>query len=360
MIADNQSHPELSEVGKELKALRELLNGKKELLIIVHNNPDPDAIGSAAALAYLAEKLSNIKVSIAYGGYIGRAENRAMVKKLRIQLKRIRKIKYTRYDLLALVDTQPGAGNNSLPPGQKINLIIDHHPRRARLAADLIFIKSKIGVSATILIEWLKEMQYAIPANLATALAYAISSETQNMNREASEADIQAYLYVYVRSSIRKLAQIINPRLPHPYFTTLVRTLNNAYIYRQLICVHIGEVHTVEMVSEMADFLLRHEGISWCLCTGRFRDNLYLSLRTSNRKASAHRLLQKLISNPDNAGGHDLMAGGYIAVANLKKEAIVEIESKISAGFAHLLGYEHVEWRHLIDAPAEKEKTVNS
>jgi nanoRNase/pAp phosphatase (c-di-AMP/oligoRNAs hydrolase) len=358
MPADIQQTGELSEASKELKALRELLAGKKEFLIIIHNNPDPDAIGSAAALAYLAEKLSTVKVSIAYGGYIGRAENRVMVNKLKIQLKQIRRIKYTRYDMLALVDTQPGAGNNSLPPGQKVQLVIDHHPRRPHLTADLVIIKPKIGVSATILIGWLKELQSPIPANLATALAYAISSETQNMNREASEEDIQAYLYVYVRSSIRKLAQIINPKLPRSYFLTLVKSLNNAYIYRQLICVHIGEVHTVEMVSEMADFFLRHEGISWCLCTGYFKDNLYLSLRTINRKFSAHRLLHKLIDNPDNVGGHELMAGGYIALSNMKKEAIAEIENKISFAFAQLMGYEHAEWKHLIDTAIAREKTV--
>jgi nanoRNase/pAp phosphatase (c-di-AMP/oligoRNAs hydrolase) len=355
MIAETQPGVASKDSLHELKRLNELLKGKKEILIIVHNNPDPDAIGSAAALGYIAEKLANLKVSIAYGGHIGRAENRAMVKKLKIHLKQIAKIKYARYDVIALVDTQPGAGNNLFPTSLKANIVIDHHPPRARTKADFVVIKPKIGVSATILIEWLKVMKVGIPADLATALAYAISSETQNMNREASMEDIQAYLFVYVRSSIRKLAQIINPKLPHLYFIALAKSLSNAYMYRQLICVHIGEVHTIEMVSEMADFLLRHEGIGWSLCTGRFKENLYLSLRSINRKTNAHRLLQQLVRDSDNVGGHDLMAGGYIALKNTKKEFINELENQISADFARIMGYENIEWKPLIDTSFEKE-----
>jgi nanoRNase/pAp phosphatase (c-di-AMP/oligoRNAs hydrolase) len=59
----------------EYKVLLELIKNKKEILIIVHNNPDPDAIASANALSFLAENLSNVKASIAYGGSIGRTEN---------------------------------------------------------------------------------------------------------------------------------------------------------------------------------------------------------------------------------------------------------------------------------------------
>ena len=87
----------------------------RQLLIIVHNNPDPDAIASAEALRFLVENRSGVKVSIAYGGYIGRAENREMVRQLGIRLKQFNRIRLGNYDCIALVDTQPGAGNNSLP-----------------------------------------------------------------------------------------------------------------------------------------------------------------------------------------------------------------------------------------------------
>jgi nanoRNase/pAp phosphatase (c-di-AMP/oligoRNAs hydrolase) len=50
------------------------------LLILTHNYPDPDGLAAAFALGYLAQQHFGITWKIAYGGMIGRSENRAMVK----------------------------------------------------------------------------------------------------------------------------------------------------------------------------------------------------------------------------------------------------------------------------------------
>ena len=50
------------------------------MLVIMHNDPDPDAIASAVGLGYMLEKAEGIDVHIAYRGVIGRAENRALSK----------------------------------------------------------------------------------------------------------------------------------------------------------------------------------------------------------------------------------------------------------------------------------------
>src|SRR5205085_8522937 len=41
------------------------------------------------------------------------------------------------FDLVALIDTQPAAGNNSLPPGLHVDILIDHHPPRGDLPHDI-------------------------------------------------------------------------------------------------------------------------------------------------------------------------------------------------------------------------------
>ena len=60
----------------KLEQLREVLYGYTKLLIIPHNDPDPDAIASAVGLRYLVAELFGIKAKIRYHGIIGRAENR--------------------------------------------------------------------------------------------------------------------------------------------------------------------------------------------------------------------------------------------------------------------------------------------
>ena len=57
-------------------------------------------------------------------------------------------------DLTALVDTQPGSGNNSYPAGRRTNLVIDHHPARADLDAELLDVRPEVGCCTTMLLEY--------------------------------------------------------------------------------------------------------------------------------------------------------------------------------------------------------------
>ncbi len=333
-----------------------LFKPENRLLIVIHNNPDPDAIAAASALKFFLEQKYGLEASVGYGGAVGRAENRTMVKKLGIRMKRIARLKLKNYDRLAFVDTQPGAGNHSLPAGRKCHLVIDHHPRRHTTRADLVIIQPEIGATATILAGLLKTCGVELPSALATALSYAISSETQNMRREASKLDIDAYLWVYPRSRIRLLGEIIHPRLRHSHFETLLTALRAAESFRTLISVHLGDVPQPEIVSEMADYFLRHERIGWVLASGRFRGNLVLSLRASSGKKNAGTVIKRIVRDSVNAGGHDLVAGGFIPVGKMKREEIDALERKLNGEFASVMGYSQAEWKRLLEPekPAEK------
>ena len=123
-----------------------------KLLILAHNHPDPDTIASAAALQEIALVLGKAKTTIAYGGVIGRAENAHMVKVLKMHLVPIDKIKISDFDRIAMVDTQPKTGNNSLPAHVVPHLVIDHHPKSKNSAnVPFLDIKTEYGATASIL-----------------------------------------------------------------------------------------------------------------------------------------------------------------------------------------------------------------
>ena len=67
------------------------------LLILTHDYPDPDALAAAMALSYLAQQYFKISTRIAYGGVIGRSENRAMVRILKIPAHKIRPEYFKKY-----------------------------------------------------------------------------------------------------------------------------------------------------------------------------------------------------------------------------------------------------------------------
>lgn len=350
-MTENGANTEKTEL-KILQHLDNLFADATNFLAVTHNNPDPDAIASAAALTFLVETRYNINVSMAYRGNIGRAENRTMIDKLDIHLKQFNRVRLKKYDCIALVDGQPYAGNT---PDMDYNLVIDHHPIRKDTKGDVLVIRPDVGVTATILVEWLAEASINIPVNLATALSYAISSETQNLGRESSQADVQAYLHVYTRASMRKLAQILYPKLPREYFITLAKTLYRTMVFRHLICAHLGDIPVVEIVSEMADFLLRLERASWVLCTGRLKGQLILSVRTTNPKARAGKMVKQMVYDSRTVGGHDMIAGGYVDIQDLKSPDIEKLEDELMQKFAKIRGYHDSTWKPLIPKPKASE-----
>ena len=62
---------------RKVRYYSSLMKGKSSLVIVMQDNPDPDSIASAAALRKFANTLAQIVCSIAHGGTVGRAENRA-------------------------------------------------------------------------------------------------------------------------------------------------------------------------------------------------------------------------------------------------------------------------------------------
>lgn len=105
----------MSIVQERLDLLFRAVGGAGSVLILPHNDPDPDAIASAVALCYLLAERLGMEGYIVYKGVIGRAENKALVRYLGYPLQRLTGPDLHQSAPVALVDTQPSAGNNALP-----------------------------------------------------------------------------------------------------------------------------------------------------------------------------------------------------------------------------------------------------
>ncbi len=308
------------------------------LLILTHNHPDPDAMGTGFALAYLAEKLHGIRCRIAYGGIIGRMENQVMAKTLRIPMNPLRENDLKRHTHTALIDTQPPFHNNPFPPKRRATLIIDHHARHPRTQADFAWIDETAGATTTLITEALLSSGLEIPHRLASALVYGISSETENLGRDAGPRDVEAYLTLIQKSDTKALARIQNPPKPRAFFQILGLAIRNAFALRGVIGVHLGPVPTPDRVSQMADFLLTHERMRWSICTGRFGGKLFVSLRSRNPNARAGHLLRRLLGL-GLAGGHGMIAGGSVPLpADSTEGAWRSKEAEVTRSFLKALG----------------------
>ena len=113
-----------------LDLLLRIANNIDHLLIVTHNDPDPDAMAAAMGLSYLLKERCGVKSEVVYYGIIGRAENRALANYLGNFLRPVAPRDLDRNTVIAMVDTQPGAGNNPVRDLADVKIVLDHHPER--------------------------------------------------------------------------------------------------------------------------------------------------------------------------------------------------------------------------------------
>jgi nanoRNase/pAp phosphatase (c-di-AMP/oligoRNAs hydrolase) len=319
---------------KKLTQLYEIFKEAKTLLIILQDNPDPDSIASAMALRKLANALAEIQCSIAHGGRVGRAENRALVHYLSVNLRPISEIDFHAYDLLAVVDTQPWTGNNSLPAQMEPDIVIDHHKcRRETRNCRFTDIRSSYGATVTILYEYLWTARIEIDSPLATAMLYAIRSDTQDLGRDTTKADLDVVMAVYPIANKRMLSEIQRGRVQRNYFQMLSDGLRNARVCGPAVITGLGEVENPDMIAEIADLLLRDDETSWALCYGIYQDRMLISLRTSQESPRADRVVRRIVGRKGTGGGHPRYAGGQIPLTQNSPPFIARLEKAMLRRF---------------------------
>jgi len=316
-----------------------MFTGKAYLLIAMQDTPDPDSLAAAVALRRLAKSQGNLQCSIVCGGTVGRGENRALVKYLGLNLRCYQEIDYEKFDLVAMVDTQPGTGNNSLPEGVLPDIVIDHHPiRRLTRTAPFTDVRSGYGATSTILVEYLIEAGITPDTPLATALLYGIRSDTQDLGRESSRFDIEAIEFLYPFANKRMLGVIQRGKVPRVYYQMLSDALRNARVQGPAILTELGDVDNPDMIAEVADLLLREDETIWTMCTGYWNHRLLISIRTSEESNLAERVIKHVVARRGTGGGHQTYAGGQIPLVKGTKAEREEIERHVEERFLEAIG----------------------
>lgn len=312
--------PEMSAIEKNAVELLRFIKERgakfSPLLIMTHNYPDPDALATANALAYLAEQGAHVKSRIVYGGSIGRGENKAMVRHLRMPVFKVKPADLKKFAHVALIDTQPQFENHSCPSRKHVAIVVDQHPSVKKTTSELSIVNEDCGATSVIVTRALLLSGLEIPKRVATALVYGILSDTQNLNRVENPEIIQTYLDILPYCDMRALTRIQNPSKPAAFFKTLRYALNHAQLCRGFVMVHLGFIPHPDLVSEIADFILGSNVATRALCTGRYLDKLHISFRTRRPHDDAPKILRNAVEDPTQAGGHDSIAGGNFKVSS--------------------------------------------
>lgn len=324
----------------KFERLLRVIEGKKSALIVSHLNPDPDAIASAFALQYFLAEVANIKSTFALDGIIGRSENRALIEYLNLDFQLLDKIKPGKFDIIVLVDTHVGMGNNPLNQQFPVTIEIDHHQTKNE-AKKAVFsdIRETFGATATILTNYLLTAGLKINTKLATALFYAIKAETQDLGREATKADRKAYLTLYQLIDFRALARIQRATVLPQYFQDMGRAIRRTSVYDDVVISTPGQVDNPDMVAELADTFIRLQDVHCAIVMGFFEDDMFISIRTNDPECDAGEVVRRVVAKMGTAGGHDMFAGGRIPCDKDPKKRW-NLKERIRKRFLVELGYD--------------------
>ena len=298
----------------QARRLHELLTGGDELTIVCHNNPDPDCLASALALGRIAADAGIDERHILYSGDVSHQQNRAFVNLLDIDLQPFDTASVrNRLDesLLAFVDHSVPGANNRVPPETPVDVVIDHHPAES-IEARFVDHREGIGATATILAEYVRDLDIDADTALATALLFAIRRETLEFLRGATAAEYEVAGYLHGNADADLLRRLSTPSVSGATIDAIATAIRNRTTAASVLITHVGRTSERDALPQAADYLATLEGVETAVVFGIVDESIHLSARSTDPRIALGDVLSAAFDDVGSAGGHHDMAGGEI------------------------------------------------
>jgi nanoRNase/pAp phosphatase (c-di-AMP/oligoRNAs hydrolase) len=286
------------------------------VLILLHNDPDPDALASGLALRNLLRRTKTTAIIGAMQG-VTRPENLRMANMLDIQVEQVTTALFHDFERIATVDVQPHYFGGQL---DRADLVIDHHPEQPGYSAVFKDIRADYGSTSTILTEHLRAVDVNISERTATAMLYAIKSDTLFFARHTNRVDLEAFTFLYPLADaalIRKMegAEITLERLMY-----VTRASETGIMKDQVFSAFVGEAPREDFITYTADFFLQLEDVKWTIIAGIVNGSLIVSVRNLGYSRNAGEFVKRWFGQIGSAGGHRAMAKAVVPIERFREK----------------------------------------
>ncbi len=315
--------------------------------IVTHLNPDPDSISSAMALSMIARHASHNKLEcrILYEGDIGHQENRAFINLLEIKMERLTPQVLDECNYIALVDSSGPGVNNELPKTTRVNIIIDHHKNgeQSPAVADFIDIRPGIGATASIMTQYLMELDIPVSKSVATALLYGIRADTRDFKRNVTPQDLNYAAFLLPLTDSDLLDKITSPSISLETVEIIGNAIKNRRIKSGYLFSNVGYIRNRDALPQAADILIHLEGVNTALVYGISDQNIVMSGRNKDIRLHLGNVMTEAFSPIGEAGGHATMAAAmipltYFSMVKEKEDLLSLIIDPILKRFSNIVG----------------------
>ena len=324
-----------------------------KVVLCTHRHPDPDGLGALVGMQCLLAQRFNLEADLVLEGRIRRAENVAMRRLLDINSLPKGGVDPAEYEGVILVDSQPGFSHTHPPGALPVLAVVDHHDGPKETGDGIpegafVWVDSDFGATSTMVWNLLAAFDVVPDARTAAALFCGIRYDTQDLAREATKHDEEAFFSLQKLSDPTLLARIDKPPLPREYFGQMADAIEACRVYGPVLLTLMGEVTSPESVAEVADWFVRLEGQQWSLAGGACDGRYQVSLRTDLPGADAYPALRFILGEEGSCGGHGPMAGGQISLAEMELD---KVHALIRSRALELFGVVELEGEALPERP---------
>lgn len=308
--------PLVTQIGRSLTRARvqqyqRYFADADRVLILLHNDPDPDAMASGLALRNILRRTKATAILGTLQG-VTRPENLRMANLLDIQVESVTPASLGEFERIAMVDVQPHYFGELL---DTVDLVIDHHPPQPGYSAVFRDIRSDYGSTSTILTEHLRAVDVNISERTATALLYAIKSDTLFFNRQANRVDLEAFSFLYPLADATMIRKMEGSEVTLERLEYVMKAFQAGRREDQVFCAFMGQTPREDLIAYVADFFLQLEDIKWTLVAGVVNQMLVLSVRNIGYSRNAGEHVRKYFSTLGSAGGHRAMAKAVVPMS---------------------------------------------
>jgi nanoRNase/pAp phosphatase (c-di-AMP/oligoRNAs hydrolase) len=219
------------------------------------------------------------------------------------------------FERIATVDVQPHYFGGLLT---RADLVIDHHPEQPGYSAVFKDIRADYGSTSTILTEHLRAVDVNISERTATAMLYAIKSDTLFFARHTNRVDLEAFTFLYPLADaalIRKMegAEITLERLKYVTCASQVGILRE-----QVFSAFVGDAPREDFIPYTADFFLQLEDVKWTIIAGIVGGAFIVSVRNLGYSRNAGEFVKRWFGDIGSAGGHRAMAKAVVPIERFR------------------------------------------
>lgn len=294
----------------------------KHLLIALRGHPDPDGIASALAQAHIASHIGVAKVTIGYSHDLSHRENRALVKLLNLDLKKLKSVRDAGHvDFLALVDSHDVDPDLLDVEDLEVLTIVDHHRANVPPKARFVDIRQDVGATATIFAEYLQELAPLDPdqeedRRVATALMHGLATDTDDFSL-ARAVDFRASATLADLGDRDLLSDLARRLIAPSAMDVISRALGSLVVRRNFAMAGVGFVSESDRdtIAQAADFLVRREDIDTVVVYGIVGEkHIEGSLRTHSASVDPGVWLEQAFGHDDRGrayGGGRRDKGGF-------------------------------------------------